>query len=568
MNVAQELLPNLITALRDKQQEEYETLVADFPRGEAGATLWKAIGEAHGSAFDLFERLLAWPMMNTSVAVRRLMPAVEFVSTLAHADAIRFLQFAERVEPSLRHIVAKQLTHHIALTPELGRQLGESLRLGKVQGDGATRVWAGAFWDAAPQQAAAFTLHLVEGVDINAALLAITLQYLPAESDVVAPLRPQESKLATALLEAVPTLGGEAWFAVTAIAGFSKTAMDALEKAIEIGEVPALIAAANWLYKISTPRVGATGVALEEVVGNLLRHAVANGEVRQSVDSGVSSLLYRDALRGVVLDRITELGKLSGDAIELFKETFDAVCDKPEDFTSLLTEWLVTEGIALGGIRDLLSRCNTQQAPADLDCAIFTAAPPARKVAAMRRLMAMTHNGPVLCLFIASLAETPAMQPQGLELATHMLNETFSEYPAATEEFLRSRTRPGTRHEPFAHVYRGVYANALQWRRVLSKLPKRNELRPTDSQHHALRSLRQRINRDIIRMAEKRSIFAFLSTKMHVAQGRRFTSHSIHGVPQLVEMQQMSHSVELPSSELADPVGGMLRRAGALAAGR
>lgn len=568
MNVAQELIPDLITALRDKRQEEYETLVAAFPRGEAGAILWKAIGDAHGSAFDLFERLLAWPMVSTSVAVRRLMPAVEFVKSLAHADAIRLLQFSERVEPSFRHIVANQLKHHITSTPELGRQLGESLRLGEIQGEGATRVWAGAFWEAAPQQAALFTSKLVNGDDANAALLATTLQYLPPNFDVVTTLLPQEAKLATVLLEAAPTLGGEGWHALTAIAGFSKTAMDAIQNAIAIGEVPALIAVANWLYKISTPTVGATGAALEEVVKNLLRHAVANSEVQRWVDSGVSSLFYRESLRGLALHCITELGQSSGDVVESFKETFDAVCDKPEDFTKLLTEWLLAESTSLSAIRGLLSRCNTQQAPTGLDGVIFAAAPTERKVAAMRRLMAMTHNGPVLCLFIAALAETPAMQPQGLELATHMLNETFSEYPDATVEFLRPRTRPAARHEPFSHVYRGVYANALKWHRVLSKLPKRNELRPTDSQRHALRAIRQRINRDIIRMAEKNSIFASLSTKMHVAQGRRFASHSDHGVPQVVQMQETSHSVELPSSELADPVGGMLRRARALAASR
>lgn len=567
--MTQELIAHVVAALRDDHREQYEALVAAFPRGEASRGLWKAIGNAHGKDFDLFERLSTWPTASVSVALHRLMPAVEHVPSLTLADATRFLQFAARVESSFSYRVSEQLKPHIALNPELGKYLGESLRLREVTGDCATRVWAGSFSNAAPLQAALFALNLLEGASGDAVLLATLLQYLLVRDlEVTALLQPHEVKLAAVLVEAAPTVGRDAWFALTAIAGFSPAAMCVLQEAVTSGDVPALVAVANWLHQVSTPTVGATEMPLEELVKCLLRHAVENSDVRRWVDSGVGSLLHHGSLRGIVVSCVAELGRVNADVVELFGETFDELCEKPADFTVLLTEWLLAEDVTLNAIRSLLSRCVAQRAPAGLDAKTFVAAPPERKVAAMRRLMAMTHNGPVLCLFIASLAETPAMQPHGLELAAHMLNEAFSEYPGATLEFLQSRTRPVARNEPFADVYRGVYANALLWRRVLSRLPQLNELRPTDTQRHALRAMRQRMNRDIMRVAQERSIFAALATSLHLKQGRRFASHNVHSAPQVVDMQHASHSIELPSSELADPVGGMLRRARALGASR
>lgn len=568
-NMAQQFIVAIVAALQHDQRDQYKSLVSTFLKGDAADELWKALGEAHGTAFDVFDRLLAWPTADIAVAIRRLMPAVGHIKLVSLAEAVRFLQFAERVEPSFSHRVSEQLGPHLASQPELGRQLGEALRRGHIMGERAVRVWTRSFSNAAPHQAAEYALDLLAGSGNDLALLAVLLQFLPTgDAAVTSVLQPHEARLSAALVEAAPAVGRDAWFALTAIVGFSPGAMNAIHQAVTAGEVPALIAVADWLYRVSTPTVGATGVPLEELVKDLLRHAVASDEVRGWVDSGVASLLDHGSLRVLILPCVAELGRVDADVVKLFNETFDGVCDKPEDFTKLLTEWLLAENVTFNAIRSLLSRCAAQQAPAGLDSATFAAALPARKVAAVRRLMALTHDGPVLCLFIASLAETPAMQPHGLELAAHMLNEAFQEYPGATMEFLQSRTRPTARKEPFAHVYRGVYANALRWRRVLSRLPQLNELRPTDTQRHALRAMRQRMNRDIMRVAGEHSVFASLVTNVHIAQGRRFASHTVHGAPQVFDMQEASHSVELPSSELADPVGGMLRRAKALGASR
>jgi hypothetical protein len=560
-----EIIAAAVAALRNGQLKQYEELAAFVPTGESSVQLLKAVGEAHGNSFDLLKSLSAWPTAGLTFALRRVMPAVEYVPTFASGDATLFLEFAARVGPSYRHTVSKNLQLHISSEMGLGRTIGMALRDADVLSDGALRVWAQAYSNAAPKHAAQFLLDLLGGAERDAVLLATLLQYLPTrDPGVVSILQPREAELSSCLLSLATQAASEMWPALTAIADFSPCAMNALNDAVEDGDVHALNTVAAWLYMVSTPSVGATNVPLEALLKNLLRYAVEKSEVRRNVDSGVGSLLRRGSLRGLVIACIAELGHVDANVAELFTATFDELCEKPEDFKKLLTEWLLAERISFSAIRSLISRCISQRAPASLDGATFASAPRHRKVAAMRRLLSITHNGPALCDFIESLAETPVMQPDGLELAAHMLNEVSFEYPNATLQFLQPRTRPFARRESYADVYRGIYANTLRWRRVLNQLPKLNELMPTESQHHALRAMRQRFNRDVLRGASELSIFASLATKMHLAQGRRFASHRDHGVSQVAEMREASHSIELPASELADPVGGMLRRARAM----
>jgi hypothetical protein len=559
----------LLGALEMGAWEEYVKLVGEFEKARGKGTLWPVLARAHPSRIDILERLLAWPAPGVTLALRKLMPAVEHLEHLGLEDAVRFLEFANRPGPSFRHGVALQLQPHISSSADLGTKLGDALRRGDLRGDGAARVWAGAFSAAAPEQAARFALACATRADSDAALLATLLQFIPAKDPkVLALLGPREAELTASLLAGVQSNGRDVWVALTAIMDWSAAATNALNTAVRAAEVDAVIAMSNAMYQVSGTTVGAAAIPLDQLVDHLLGLALSNDEVRQSVDSGVEALLYREALRPTVLPCIAKLRAADTDVAERLPEMFSALGEKQSDFTWLLTRWLVDEGTTFAAVRSLLSRCSAQQAPVGLDADVFRAAPTARKVVAARRLLALTHDGPVLCRFIADLAEGPALQPHGLELAAQMLNAAFAEYPGATVEFLRERTKTTRRTEPFAAVYRGVYANALKWRRVLKRLPPRKELRPTDGQLHVLRAMRQRINREIMRTAGERSVFAGLFTSVHVAQGQRFTSHTADSEPQVFDMQASSHSMELPSSELSDPVGGMLARAKQLAASR
>jgi len=561
----------IIALLAGGDRDAFEAKVA-LARQDSGEVLWSGLGAAHGVSLDLFAQLNDWPDAGIRVAMRRLMPAVAKVLALKLSDAVRFLKFAERVPLTFRHTAVEQLQPHVTADPELGSQLGEAQLRGDIAGEGAMRVWAGAFAAGAPAAAAAYAAKLLTSAGNPADVqLQALLQHLDVkQAEVVAVLQPVEAKLTARLLGATqePERSYPAWMALTAVTAFSGLAMDALQRGLENGEASALIAAGHWLQMQASATVGVTAVPVENLVRTMLRHAVDKEEARRAVDSAISSLMYQNLTRPLVLPCVADLCLLDEDVAQLFPDTLSAVCEHQPDFASLLTRWLLAPDVTFTAVRSLLSRCTAGQAPAGLDTAMFAAAGPDRKVAAARRLLGLTHNGPVLCQFISVLAESPAVQPDGLNMAAQMLNEAFVEYPNATVEFLQGRTRPSERNEPFSHVYRGVYANALRWRRVLARLPRLNELCPTDSQLHALRAMRSRMNREILRVANEHSIFAALSTKMNIAQGHRFVVRTEHGLTSISEMQQASHAIELPSSELADPVGGMLRRARRLGGSR
>ena len=74
--------------------EEYVKLVGEFEKARGKGTVWRVLARAHPSRIDILERLLAWPAPGVTLALRKLMPAVEHLEHLGLEDAVRFLEFA------------------------------------------------------------------------------------------------------------------------------------------------------------------------------------------------------------------------------------------------------------------------------------------------------------------------------------------------------------------------------------------------------------------------------------------------------------------------------------------
>jgi hypothetical protein len=555
------MLSDAVSALREGRWDDYEALVRELLDGGNEDQIWEGIAAAHPAELNLIDTISSWPKERARSGCYRLLPAIGKLPAFELVDVLRLLEFSSHLEPSYRHMPAENLRPHIAKRPALGTEIGEHLRTVWTADEASQRVWAGAFTSAAPKEAADYAIELLTGAGSDSQLLALLVLFLPTESPAVqTALTAREKEIADLLYSSAPQLGQMAWAALTCITEVSPSAMGHLLAALDAGEQQAAIAMSNALYRVKTPSVGVTGEPLEWIVQRLLAIGLQNEQVRAHVDQGIESLLFRDSLRPHAVSCLHGLCTAEGKVAELFGKTFGGLSEKSRDFACVLTAWLLRPDASFQAIGSLLSRCTAQKAPVGLDTTAFVAASSERRVKAARRLLALTHHGPTLCQFIAFLAEMTALGPERLELASQMLNEAFAEYPGATEDFLREKTRAFPRSDPVAPVYRDVYANVLRWRRVLARLPALKELRPTDSELHALRSMKRRMNRDILRGAAEQSVFANLFTSVHVAQGRRFASHTRFGPPQIVEMGQASHSIELPSSELADPMRGLLQR--------
>ncbi|MBN3804340.1 hypothetical protein GXB81_14960 [Paraburkholderia sp. Ac-20336] len=534
-----------------------------------GDQVWEVLAEFYPTKLNVFHELSKLSAESVTGACEWLLPAVGKLQGISLTDAISLLRFADRLPLSYRHAPAEQLAPHVAACPALGIELGEFLRVTPEAHDISGRVWAGAFASGASGEATSYVVRLITGVPRDSELLASLLAFLPLDGeDALAVLTSVEPTLANTIVRAIPELGQDAWAALCLIADSSPTAQKELQSALD-GRIPdAIHAISNTLFLRKTPDVGVTGAPLVDLVRRLLQAGLEVEQCRGHVDVAVSRLFIRPALRSTASQCVKELYATESDAVSAFGQIFGALENHPPEFVQILTDWLLQPDANFDSIRSLLSKCALKRSLVRLDDLVFAAATRDRQVKAIRRLLALTHHGPTLCLFSLCIAEMNALGPERFELVGQMLDMTFAEYPGVTAAFLKKMTSELPRHAPETVVFRTVYANVLRWRRVLERLPQRKELRPSVGELQALRARKLRMNREIMRQAAERSIFRDVFMNMHLAQGRKFATHISSGPPQIVELKESSHSVELPSSELADPMRGRLERSNLLRSAR
>lgn len=532
--------------------------------------LWKELGSQHGKGIDLVERLLAWPEEKGAGRVLSyLVPALGYAELTA-PEVLQLFGFASSLGAAAPYRIVAAIRPTFKGSPAIAREVGDAVRkdpsLTAMLG-----FWSSAFAQVAPRDAASYAKDLPTATREQRGVLAEILENLDTSlADVSAVLSPDADRLLAAALEDAPNTGGATkhWSAVRALAQFHAPAMETLMQAAQSGQAPALVVVAMWLSTHNALTIGAIAVPVGEVIDLLLERAISNDELRAVVDSNLQWLFYNPTVGPIAMDCIGRLAGAKAPVGTMFGEVFGAIKQKEPKFSQLLTAWLLSPEASIQAVRSLLVQCAAGTAPVALDASQFMAAPEHRQVEACRRILNLTIDGPALCKFIDFFAADPGMQPTGLGYANQMLPVVMEEFPGATEGFLRMRTRAAHRQEPYAALYRGVLAQALRWRRVLEQLPERGELKQSDDETNVLRLRRQRKAQEITRSANERSFFRDMATKIHLAQGKRFVTHHQRGPSDISGMAELSHSVELPSSDLSDPARASMNRTRNLKASR
>lgn len=557
----------MLSALKAGDTEGYIKLVRTVPFEQRENTLWPAIGKKHGINVNLVDELVSWPRDKPREAMTYLVPAIAHAPSLSLSDARALLQYAPSAGLSFLHRLAASLRPHFARDISLALQLGGELQHGG-RSEEEHRAWAQALCAASATRALSFAMSLTTSVVGPAHVYSTVLQYLPVgQADVLAEIVCYEETLVEQAIDAIAAIGENGWFGLSALARVSKKATERLVAGVRQGDRGAVLAGCSLLQLGWETDPSVSRQDLVELAGVVTQTALTNPSYCAPVGRALASLIHNDKTRNVGQRCLEQMGGCQTmNAVEGMEEAFDALCEFPDAFGSVLTAWLISPAMSFNSLRSLLSKCGSGRAPVVLAAGVFAAATPERKLAASRRLLSLCINGNVLCQFIGLLAESEALQPHGLQLAEGLLNQAFVEYPNATVEFLKMHTGPTARSSPHSRLYRGVLANALRWKRVLERLPRLKELRPTDLQLRALHMMQWRRNAEIMRIARERSVFASLATQVNLAQGRKFASHFGRGTPQVSETVETKHSMELPSSETADPVGGALTRVGTLSA--
>lgn len=553
-----------LQALRAGCWQDYFSLVKAISDLDKREELWAELGRHHPHDLDLVATLLSLP--DGKQALRYLAPAIGHTSQVSPAQVLEILKYAEATGREAGYRVPDLLKALFHSNLELAITVGNALREDDQSfSDNRWTQWASGFAQAAPRAAAQYACTMPVGNIEERMALALLLERLPHRDPAVQEaLRLRQAEFTQALLQDAPTEGIDLavhWAALCHLAEWSEPAARAVLQAAEQAERPALMALSNSLLGHSGLEFGALRTPVAQVVDLLLEKALEDEALRQGfIDGCMESLLFNANLQDIATAAIERLGTHDAPVAEQFNESFSALAEKPELLNRVLTAWLVSPTASFTAIRSVLGRFTSSRAAVGLDAGVFMAAPTNRQVAAIRRLLVLSSDGPTLCAIAGLLAESPEFQPVGVDLANRMLNAVFVEYPGATEDFLQAKLKTTPRGAPYASVYKGLHQRAKNWRKVLDALPRLNELKPTDTERLALQALRLRFGRDVQRGAEERSILGLFATKVNMAQGRRFASLFGPGANRVTPTGLVSHTVEWPTWQVSDPLGAMIRR--------
>lgn len=558
--LSNEALAERLALLVNGQYAELRNLTRDQD-DQQNQQLYQQLADADMQEVDILECFERWLPLNPYAACHCLLPALSLSSRADATRLGRLLRLVPEHDDSLPHHIGDALQVRFSRQPSLALELARCFDSGVPIIGKACQVWAISFAMAQPVAAAQFVVDRLGTSTTDIRAIKALVVTLPWRSDEVrAVIGPHHHALLTWLAGLVETDAEGAWYCLVELGQFEVDAYRLVAEALDVGVPVAASNVARSIFRIDGAVYGVNSVPLDDVLRRLVAMACEDAAICGNVDLALSSCLRKPNQRPIAIDCLRALGDGPDDALNRFDATFKGLPDDAALFKDVLTGWLLSPTASFQVIRAMLSVVSAQRARAELDEQLLAKATPLARIKLIRRLLGLLGDGPALCQFGTDIARMKTLGNAGLELANEMFNLLKDEFPQATEEFLKPLAASHLRRERGAVIFRGVYASVLRWKRHLERLPSRPELRVGDADELTLRSARIKLNAIIQRGAEEMSVFASVMKKVHIAQGRRFTSHTENGPMQINSMGQYSHSIELPSSELSDPMRGYIHR--------
>jgi len=176
------------------------------------------------------------------------------------------------------------------------------------------------------------------------------------------------------------------------------------------------------------------------------------------------------------------------------------------------------------------------------------------------RLCARGYTAPAVTLgWALSLATSLPVTERTREAVDHLLQHHIEEYPSTTGQLLSHEDSPFKSLEPARKAIE-LLEKQERW---LQDLPKLREFSMTPEMRLTLSSLKRRQNRDLNRRSQERSIFSIVCTSYHFKYANR-TALEVAHEDQIQEttlnMSPFSVAIEMPLSELTDPMSGRFQR--------
>jgi hypothetical protein len=302
---------------------------------------------------------------------------------------------------------------------------------------------------------------------------------------------------------------------------------------------------------------------LKELVGLMLSSALKGSMESGRVDALMALLLNRSKARAAMLDLCDVImDRLNSEGMKRqFSAVFATLTSDRALFPLVLTRYLLRSSTSVLPLRELIQHAFLEPPLFVPDPAQFRDATPEARLHAIHRLLAETVHGVALCQFIYRFGVEKDLQPWGSEVFKDVfINHIALEFPQTALEFLKERVQSLVPDSRVAGLIRQVLEPIQHWHTVLMSLPIPAELQPATEKVLAIQRHDAREQRRIQKEARAASVFASIATQLNVTQGRRVISRSAARAPTLIELKTFTHSLELPGSEISDPLAGLMRR--------
>ncbi len=233
-----------------------------------------------------------------------------------------------------------------------------------------------------------------------------------------------------------------------------------------------------------------------------------------------------------------------------------------------ITRMLLSEPFGAPATREFVNRLGSRT-NLRLDLAQIEELDGARLAKLVRRILATCVFAPPLCSLVFSMTSLTNAEQRAFSLVGDVFGNYISdEFPNSTREFLQAALRNAAPNTPVQALLRKLIRHIKKRETLYTDLPTLKELTPAQDNLQSYRVAMLKENRKILDGAEKQSIFASLFPKINLKYGRSVVSEVRGKFTGPTHLKAISHSIELPRSELRDPVAGILRRNGFLKASK
>lgn len=258
-----------------------------------------------------------------------------------------------------------------------------------------------------------------------------------------------------------------------------------------------------------------------------------------------------------------------GELPEMLSSTFsELMVNHPEAFSIAVTRWFASKERRLHrAARDVVRHYQGHTIEGGspwpkLSKPVLDSLDEQTVVYTLQRIMGhITLGGHYLAALLLSAARRESCSPDLLNFVVWALGENvLYNFLGEAGDYLRGRVDAENAPETEREIAQAALDHSEVYFEALRNLPRLEEFRPPSRRLYPLRRAHLKQQAAISEEADKRSVLASLFPRIPLKYGRSFFMEKDGEYTEPSELEEISHSVELPRGELIDPIGQQIKR--------